>query len=61
VVYNDEDSPTFDDTASSGLVYLTPMVTPGGLTVSNNARSYLFTGPGNITGFASLNKLGTAH
>ena len=59
VVYNDEDSPTFDDTASSGLVYLTTMVTPGGLTVSNNARSYLFTGPGNITGFASLNKLGT--
>ena len=59
VVYNDLDSPDFDDTASSGLVYLTTTVTPGGLTVSNNALNYVFTGSGNITGFGGLTKLGT--
>jgi fibronectin-binding autotransporter adhesin len=59
VVYNDQDTPNFDDTASSGLVNLTTIVTPGIITVSNNVLNYVFTGNGKITGFASLNKLGT--
>ncbi len=57
-VYNDLDSLSFDDTASSGLVNLTTTVTPAIMTVSNNAVSYVFSGPGNITGFSGLTKLG---
>ncbi len=58
-VYNDQDSTFFDDTASGSLVNLTTLLTPATMTVSNNALSYVFCGPGNVQGYASLTKLGS--
>ena len=62
-VYNQNDYVTFNDTATgTTTVNLTTSLTPGtgaGLTVSNNTKSYVFSGAGNIAGPTSLTKSGT--
>ena len=50
----------FDDSASgSGTVNLTTTLSPLALTVNNSSKDYLFGGSGKISGFTSLEKLGT--
>ena len=54
------DSVTFDDSAVGNTnVNLTTTLTPGGVTVNNTALNYTFSGPGKISGGASLTKTGT--
>ena len=63
LVYNQNDYVTFDDTANGATnVNLTTTLTPGtgaGLTVSNNAKLYTFTGAGTVGGPTTLTKYGT--
>ena len=49
----------FLDGASAGTVNLTTSLTPGGITVSNNALNYTFNGSGALTGSGALLKQGT--
>ncbi len=52
------DAVTFNDTGS-GTVLLNANVGPASLTISNNSKSYTFSGTGNISGPTSLVKAGT--
>ena len=52
-------SPVFADTAVQSNIVLTTSLSPGTITVSNNALQYTFTGSGNLTGVGSLTKKGT--
>jgi len=57
--YQDGSSVTFDDSAPGATtVDLTGIVQPAGVTVSNAARNYTFTGSGGIGGSARLAKYG---
>jgi autotransporter-associated beta strand protein len=51
------DAVTFNDTGS-GTVLLSNNVAPASVTISNNAKSYTFSGNGTITGTTGLTKLG---
>jgi fibronectin-binding autotransporter adhesin len=55
------DSVLFDDTANPGStnVSLTTTLTPAAVTVNNSVLTYTFSGAGNLSGAASLTKLGT--
>ena len=57
--YTDGDVATFDDTAIRTSVNVPANLSPGGVTVSNNALAYLFSGPGGIMGTGKLIKAGT--
>lgn len=59
VTYADGAFVQFLDGASVGAVNLTTALTPGGITVSNNALNYTFNGAGKIGGGISLVKQGT--
>lgn len=59
VTYTDGDFVQFLDGANTGTVNLTAALSPGGVTISNNALSYSFTGSGNLTGAANLVKEGS--
>lgn len=52
------DAVTFND-SGSGTVVLSNSVGPASMTISNNAKSYTFNGPGSITGPSGLLKLGS--
>jgi len=52
------DPVTFND-VGSGVVLLSNTVSPGSVTISNNARSYAFSGTGRISGSTGLSKRGT--
>ncbi|HEY3861590.1 MAG TPA: hypothetical protein VGO59_06840 [Verrucomicrobiae bacterium] len=58
VAYHDGAFVRFLDGADTGVINLTTALAPGGVTVSNNALSYLFTGSGGISGAAALSKQG---
>jgi fibronectin-binding autotransporter adhesin len=49
----------FLDGANTGTVNLTTTLSPGGITISNNALSYTFNGSGALTGSSELLKQGT--
>jgi autotransporter-associated beta strand protein len=49
----------FDDSASNSLVNLDQVVTPAGITVTNNSLAYTIGGGNRITGLGSLSKLGS--
>ncbi len=58
--YNQNDLVLFDDTVSGTTsVNLTTSLTPGSLTVNNNAKSYTFGGSGTLDGVAGLVKQGS--
>ena len=52
------DSVTFND-VGSGTVILNTNVAPASLVISNNSKSYTFSGSGNVSGGTGLQKLGT--
>jgi autotransporter-associated beta strand protein len=57
---NAGDFVTFDDAGLNTTVSLvTPTLTPGSITVSNNIAAYTFTGSGKLSGSTGLTKLGT--
>jgi autotransporter-associated beta strand protein len=58
-VYANGDFVQFLDGASASSVNLTTTLLPGGITVSNNALNYTFTGGGNLSGSTGLAKQGT--
>ncbi len=58
VAYADGDFVQFLDGANTGTVNLTTALSPGGVTISNSALSYTFTGGGNLTGATGLTKQG---
>jgi autotransporter-associated beta strand protein len=55
--YLDGDNTRFDDTAVSTNVFVTTMVSPNSVVISNNTKTYTFAGSA-IAGAASLTKLG---
>jgi autotransporter-associated beta strand protein len=55
--YLDGDNTWFDDTAVSTNVFVTAMVSPNSMVISNNTKTYTFAGSA-IAGVASLTKLG---
>ena len=57
--YADTKRVSFDDSASNFVVNVASAVAPGGISVSNNAGNYAFSGSGKITGGTSLTKDGT--
>ena len=58
--YNQKDLVLFDDSANGTTsVNLTTSLTPGSLTVSNNSKSYTFSGSGTLDGAAGLLKDGS--
>lgn len=58
-IYQQNDNVLFDDTASGTTnINLTTTLAPGGLTVSNITRGYVFSGAGNLDGAITLNKDG---
>ena len=56
--YADGSFVQFVDGASTGAVNLTAVLSPGGVTVSNNVLSYTFNGSGNLSGGTALLKQG---
>lgn len=58
-VYSDGDFVQFLDGATANNVNLTTTLSPGGITISNNALSYTFSGSGSLNGAYSLIKQGT--
>ncbi len=59
-VYRQNDSVTFDDTATgTTTVNFTTALTPHTLTVNNTTKSYTFTGTGSLSGAISLDKQGS--
>ena len=56
--YTNGDLVTFDDTAANFLVNVATTVSPGNVTISNNANSYIFAGNGSIAGLG-LTKTGS--
>jgi autotransporter-associated beta strand protein len=56
--YNPYDFVMFNDTGVTGNVNLTTQLTPGGLIVSNTAKTYVFSGSGYIDGAMSFTKDG---
>ncbi len=59
-IFNQLDFTTFDDSApGSTTVSLTTALIPSSVTVSNNSKTYTFTGSGNLNGSWTLNKQGT--
>src|SRR5882724_3252356 len=58
--YADGDFVTFDDTATSFIVYLTTNLSPGSVTASNSVFGYIFGGNGGITGTGGLTKQGVS-
>jgi autotransporter-associated beta strand protein len=57
-VYLDVDSVRFEDSAVLGTVDLTTTLRPGAVVVSNDTRTYTFTGAGKISGPTTLTKDG---
>lgn len=60
VNYSQGDAVRFDDTAVASSVNLTTTLCPGGVTVSNNAHPYTFSGLGGFSGGMSLTKQGSS-
>lgn len=58
-VYSDGNFVQFLDGASANNVNLTTTLLPGGITISNSALNYTFSGSGNLAGSYSLIKQGT--
>jgi autotransporter-associated beta strand protein len=58
VAFLDADSAIFGDGASTNVVNLTTILSPGTVLVSNPTLNYTFTGPGHLSGFGGLSKDG---
>ncbi|MGD1088567.1 MAG: glycoside hydrolase family 2 TIM barrel-domain containing protein [Verrucomicrobiota bacterium] len=57
--YADGDFVLFNDAATVSAINVATNVSPGSVTVSNNALAYVFSGSGGIEGSGGLTKLGT--
>ncbi len=60
VVYSNNTLVLFDDTTTVTNVALIQSLSPGSVTVSNNANAYTFTGPGALVGSGGLTKSGSS-
>lgn len=60
LTYSNTSLVLFDDSTTATNVNLVQNLSPGSLTVSNNANAYTFTGPGGLVGSGGLTKIGSS-